>query len=119
MMMNKAAGPGRGPGAFSALPGVQAALAHRPATPFVASTAPRLVSTVIRHVPMPDLPLTGRSPADPALPHRSARTRAGARGRDVHHGTVHVGLHADPAASPDLDLLAQHFGTALGALLAC
>jgi len=37
----------------------------------------------------------------------------------TYHGSMHVGLHADPAAPPDLDTLAQHFGTALGALLAC
>jgi hypothetical protein len=55
--MNKATGPGRGPGAFPALPEVPP-LVHRPATPFVASTAPRLFNTVITHVPMPDLPLT-------------------------------------------------------------
>jgi len=31
-------------------------------------------------------------------------------GRDGHYyGSMHVGLHADPAALPDLDTLAQHF----------
>jgi diacylglycerol O-acyltransferase len=37
----------------------------------------------------------------------------------TYNGTMHVGLHADPKVLPDLDTLAQHFGTALGALLAC
>jgi len=34
----------------------------------------------------------------------------------TYHDTVHIGLHADPAALPDLDTLARHLGAALDAL---
>jgi diacylglycerol O-acyltransferase len=120
MTMNKAAGPGRGPGALPVLAGLLPPLVHRPATPMVASTAPRLFNTVITQVPVPDLPLTlagARLTAlYPVVPLAAGQALGVAMA--TYDGSMHVGLHADPELL-DLDTLAQHFGTALGALLAC
>jgi diacylglycerol O-acyltransferase len=121
MTMNKAAGPGRGPGAFPVLAGLLPPLLHRLATPMLALTAPRLFNTVITQVPVPDLPLTlagtRLTALYPVVPLAAGQALGVAMA--TYHGTLHVGLHADPAALPDLDTLAQHFGTALDALLAC
>jgi diacylglycerol O-acyltransferase len=121
MTMNKAAGPGRGPGAFPLLAGMLPPLVHRLGTPLIASTAPRLFNAVITQVPMPDVPLTlagarltALYPVVPLAPGQALGVAM-----STYHDTVHVGLQADPVALPNLDRLAQHFRGALDALLAC
>ena len=85
MTMNKAAGPGRRPGAFPVPAGLLPPLVHRLATPMVALTAPRLFNTVITQgAGARPAAGAGRGPVDRALPGGSTGSRAGARGRDGH-----------------------------------
>src|SRR5262249_3942305 len=58
MDRNKAAGPGRGPGALPVLADRVPGAVHRIVTPFARRSASRLFDTVITNVPVPDLRLS-------------------------------------------------------------
>jgi diacylglycerol O-acyltransferase len=120
MAMNKAAGPAHGPGAFPLLADLLPSLVHRLAGPFAAPLAFRLFNTVITSVPLPDLPLTlaGAELVEiyPAVP-LAARQALGIA-VSTYRRTVHIGLHADHAAMPDLDRLGHDLSVELTELVA-
>jgi diacylglycerol O-acyltransferase len=119
--MNKAAGPGRGPGAFPALPEVPPALG----TPAGHSVRRPDRSPAPQHRhharadarPAADRPWCARLTAFYPIVPLASRQAPGVAMSTYHR--VYVALHADPTAMPDLAWLAQHFGAALRALLAC
>jgi WS/DGAT/MGAT family acyltransferase len=106
---NKAAGPRRGPGALPVLAGALPHAVHRLATPLAGHAAPWLFDLVITTVPVPGTPLRlGGAhlrelyPLAP-LAHGHALSIALSTYRD----SVHIGLHADRDALPDIDKLAE------------
>jgi diacylglycerol O-acyltransferase len=120
MTVNKTAGPARGPGAFPVLADLLPSLVPRLAASRAAPLASRLFNTVITSVPLPDLPLTldGVELAEiyPVVPLAAGQALGVAI--STYQRTVHIGLHADHAAIPDLDLLGHYVATALRELLA-
>lgn len=120
MDRNKAAGPGRGPGALPLLADRVPAAVHRVLAPLARHSAGRLFDTVVTNVPVPDRALTlGGAPLRevyPIVPLASGQALGVAL--SAHRGTVHIGLHADADAVPDLDRLAQAFPAALTSLRA-
>jgi len=120
MDRNKAAGPGRGPGALPLLADRVPGAVHRIVTPFARHSAGRLFDTVVTNVPIPDLRLTlAGAPLHEVYPIAPlAHGHALGIALSAHRGTVHVGLHADTRAVPDLDKLAEAIPTALTSLRA-
>lgn len=115
---NKENGPGRGPGALPVLADRVPAALHRFMMPMVGQCAPLLCDTVVTSVPLPSVPLTFDG-ADlreiyPVVPLAPGHALAVAFSQ--YRGTVHVGLHADGRALPDVDLLADALSGTLGHL---
>jgi diacylglycerol O-acyltransferase len=118
MDAHKKTGTRRGPGAIPVLAdGVPAAL-HRLAGPMLARGAPLLFDTVVTNVPLPNLTLTldGAELREvyPVVP------LAHGHGLGVafctYRGHVHIGLHADAAALPDVDRIGDLVPHALDAM---
>ncbi len=118
MDRNKAVGPVRGAGAVPLLADRVPALVHRVATPFARRGAGLLFDTVVTNVPIPTLPLTldGAALRDvyPIVP--LAHGQGLGVALSTYRGTVHIGLHADRAALPDLPRLAEEVPAALASL---
>jgi diacylglycerol O-acyltransferase / wax synthase len=121
MDRNKAAGPCRGAGAIPVLADRLPAVVHRVATPLLRRSAGRLFDTVVTNVPMPALPLT----LDGAVLREVYPITPLAHGHalgialSAYQGTVHIGLHADHRAVPDLQRIADAIPTALADLADC
>lgn len=124
MSQNKFAGPCRGPGAFPVLAELVPPRLHRLTAPLgtrlAGRLAPRLFNVVLANVPLPDIPLSvAGHPLEevyPVVP--LAPGQALALGVATYRGSLHLGLHADPAAIPDLDHLSQALAAAVGELAA-
>jgi WS/DGAT/MGAT family acyltransferase len=120
MSRNKAGGPGRGAGAFPVLANLVPDAVHRVVAPLARQNAGRLFDMVVTNVPVPDLslalhgaPLREVYPIVP-LAHGHALAVAASR----HRGTVHIGLHTNGPALPDVDVLAGAIPAALDSLRA-
>ncbi|HEY3608026.1 MAG TPA: wax ester/triacylglycerol synthase family O-acyltransferase [Pseudonocardiaceae bacterium] len=115
---NKEAGPGRGPGAIPVLADRVPAALHRLVMPMVGQCAPLLCDTVVTSVPLPNVPLSFDGAAlqevYPVVP--LAPGHALGVAFSTYRDNVHVGLHANGAALPDIDLLADAFTGTLGYL---
>ncbi|MFI0466709.1 wax ester/triacylglycerol synthase family O-acyltransferase [Saccharopolyspora sp. 5N102] len=105
MRRNKSAGPLRGPGAFPVLAGRVPQIVHQVAAPLAGQSAALLFDTVITNVPLPDFPATldGAALAElyPVAPLAAGQALAIAVSQ--YRDTVHVGVHANRAALPDLE----------------
>jgi WS/DGAT/MGAT family acyltransferase len=115
---NKEAGPGRGPGALPVLADRVPAALHRLVMPMVGQCAPLLCDTVVTSVPLPNVPLffDGAElrevyPVVPLAPGHALGVAF-----STYRSSVHVGLHANGAALPDIDLLADALAGTLGYL---
>ncbi len=113
---NKVAGPGRGAGALPVLADRVPAAVHRLVMPFVGQCAPLLCDTVVTSVPLPNVPLffDGAQlrevyPVVPLAPGHALGVAF-----STYRDTVHVGLHANGTALPDVNLLADAFTGTLG-----
>ncbi|GAA4434558.1 wax ester/triacylglycerol synthase family O-acyltransferase [Actinokineospora soli] len=104
----KAAGPTRGAGALPLLASRIPAALHRLGTGLAARSAPLLFDTVITTVPFPPLPLAVDGAAlqavYPVVP-LAAGHPVGIAVSPYRDG-VHIGINADAATAPDVDLLA-------------
>jgi diacylglycerol O-acyltransferase / wax synthase len=114
----KAAGPGRGAGAFPLLAEMIPEAAYRAVAPLARHGARRLFDTVVTNVPVPNLELTLRGaplrevyPITPLAPGHALGIAL-----STHRRTVHIGLHANGPTVPDLDRLTQAIPAALEAL---
>jgi len=105
---NKEAGPLRGPGALPVLADRVPAAVHRLVMPVVGQCAPLLCDTVVTSVPLPNVPLcfdgAQLKEVYPVVP--LAPGHALGVAMSTYRDTVHVGLHANGTALPDIDLLA-------------
>lgn len=108
MASNKNAGPLRGAGAIPVLANQIPAPVHRLATGLVGGAATTLFDTVVTNVPLPRIPLSldgaplrASYPVVPLAPGQALGV-AVSPARD----SVHIGLHADARALPDVDALA-------------
>lgn len=115
---NKEAGPGRGPGALPVLADRVPAAVHRVVMPMVGQCAPLLCDTVVTTVPLPGVPLSFDGaelreiyPVVPLAPGHALGVAF-----SPYRDTVHVGLHANGRALPDVDLLADAMSGTLGSL---
>jgi WS/DGAT/MGAT family acyltransferase len=115
---NKVAGPGRGPGALPMLADSVPAAVHRLVMPMVAQCAPMLCDTVVTSVPLPSVPLSFDGaelrevyPVVPLAPGHALGVAFSS-----YRDSVHVGLHANGTALPDVALLADAFTGTLGYL---
>jgi WS/DGAT/MGAT family acyltransferase len=115
---NKEAGPGRGPGALPVLADRLPAALHRVAMPMVGQCAPLLCDTVVTTVPLPSVPLRFDGaelrevyPVVPLAPGHALSVAF-----SPYRGTVHVGLHANADALPDVDRLADALSGTLWSL---
>jgi WS/DGAT/MGAT family acyltransferase len=113
---NKEAGPGRGPGALPVLADRVPAALHRLVMPVVGQCAPLLCDTVVTSVPLPNVPLffdgaelTEVYPVVPLAPGHALGVAF-----STYRENVHVGLHANGTALPDIDLLADALSGTLG-----
>lgn len=124
MSLNKMSGPLRGPGAFPVLVERLPPLVHRLAAPLVGRLAghagARLFNAVLTSVPVPDVPLhLAGCPLEevyPVVPLGPGQTLGIAV--SSYRGSLHIGLHADPAALPDAGELGAALTAALADLLA-
>ncbi|GAA2341580.1 wax ester/triacylglycerol synthase family O-acyltransferase [Dactylosporangium salmoneum] len=118
MDRNKAAGFARGPGAFPVLAERIPAPAQHLTIPLLRRAGPLLFDTMITNVPIPSRPLTlAGAPLQhvyPIAPLAHGQTLGIAL--STYRASVHIGLHADHHAVPDLDRLADAIPTALAAL---
>lgn len=118
MERNKAAGFGRGPGALPVLADRVPAAVHRVTAPFARRGANLLFDTMVTNVPIPGLPLSldGAKLREvyPIVP--LAHGQAFGIALSAYQGRVHVGLHADRQAVPDLNRLAAALPKALATL---
>ncbi|MGI5242129.1 wax ester/triacylglycerol synthase family O-acyltransferase [Dactylosporangium sp. CA-139066] len=118
MDRNKAAGFARGPGAFPVLAERIPAPAQHLTIPLLRRAGPLLFDTMITNVPIPSRPLTlAGAPLQhvyPVAPLAHGQTLGIAL--STYRASVHIGLHADHHAVPDLDRLADAIPTALAAL---
>jgi WS/DGAT/MGAT family acyltransferase len=115
---NKEAGPGRGPGALPVLADRVPAALQRVVMPMVGQCAPLLCDTVVTTVPFPSVPLSFDGaelreiyPVVPLAPGHALGVAF-----SPYRGTVHVGLHANGRALPDIDLLADAMAGTLGSM---
>lgn len=118
MDANKEGGPQRGPGALPVVADMLPAAVHRFATPVIGQCAPLLCDTVVTSVPLPGVPLAFDG-ADlreiyPVVPLAAGHALGVAF--SSYRGTVHVGLHADARALPDISGLADALFGGLGFL---
>jgi WS/DGAT/MGAT family acyltransferase len=115
---HKAAGFARGPGAIPVLADRMPAAVHRVAGPLARHGAPLLFDTMITNIPIParGLTLAGAQLREvyPIAP--LARGQALGIALSAYQGQVHVGLHADRQALPDLRRLAEAVPAALAGL---
>lgn len=115
---NKKAGARRGAGALPMLAEYIPAALHRLVTPLIGQGAPLLFDTVVTNVPLPGIPLRcdGAELRElyPVLP--LAPGQALGVAFSTYRGTVHIGLHADDRALPDIDRLGVAFPQALAEL---
>ncbi|WP_329314175.1 wax ester/triacylglycerol synthase family O-acyltransferase [Streptomyces sp. NBC_01262] len=109
MDRNKAAGPGRGPGAAVLLTDYLLPVASRLGAPLAGHAVRLLFDILVTSVPVPDLgftvggcPLTALYPLAPL-----ARGQSLAVAMTTYRGKVHLGLVGDGCAAPDLQLLAD------------
>ena len=120
MDRNKAAGPGRGAGAIPVLADRVPSAMHRVVTPLTRTSAGRLFDTIVTNVPIPAIQLTlGGAPLRevyPIAPLAEGHTLGIAM--SAHRGTVHLGLHTNGRALPDLQRLAVGVPAALATLTA-
>jgi diacylglycerol O-acyltransferase / wax synthase len=120
MERNKAAGFGRGPGALPLLADRVPAAVHRVTAPLARRGANLLFDTMVTNVPIPALPLSldGAKLREvyPIVP--LAHGQAFGIALSSYQGRVHVGLHADRQAVPDLHRLAAALPAALASLTA-
>ena len=107
MTRNKAAGPGRGAGAFPLLAGRVPPALHRLVTPSAGLAAPLLFDLVVTSVPLPAARLTldgaRLSEVYPFVP--LAPRHAVGIAMATYRDTVHIGLQANGAAVPDIGSL--------------
>ncbi|MFG2043676.1 wax ester/triacylglycerol synthase family O-acyltransferase [Dactylosporangium sp. NPDC048998] len=118
MDRNKAAGFARGPGAFPVLADRMPAAAQHLTIPLLRRAGPLLFDTTITSVPIPSRPMTFAGgqlqhvyPIAP-LAHGQELAIAVSTYRD----SVHIGLHADHHAVPDLERVADAIPAALATL---
>ncbi|HEX3786020.1 MAG TPA: wax ester/triacylglycerol synthase family O-acyltransferase [Pseudonocardiaceae bacterium] len=115
MDRNKAAGPFRGPGALPVLADRAPAVLHRLATPLLGRAANLLFDTVITNLALPNVPLSfaGASLREiyPVLP--IAYGHALGIALCSYQNSVHIGLHVNAAALPDVDQLRDAIPEAL------
>jgi WS/DGAT/MGAT family acyltransferase len=118
MDRHKAAGPRKGAGALPVLAELIPPAVHRIAMPLVGRGAGLLFDLVVTTVPMPAKELQlGGSPLRELYPLAPlARGQALAIALALHHDSVHIGLHADADALPDVDKLAEALPVAAGEL---
>ncbi|MGC9669020.1 wax ester/triacylglycerol synthase family O-acyltransferase [Planosporangium sp. 12N6] len=118
MDRHKAAGFASGPGALPVLADRLPAVLHRVAGPLARHGAPLLFDTMITNVPIPSRPFTLAGAylqeVYPIAP--LARGQALGIALSAYQGRVHVGLHADRQALPDLHRLADAVPAALAGL---
>jgi WS/DGAT/MGAT family acyltransferase len=109
MDRHKAAGPSRGAGALPVLAGLMPHAVHRLAAPLAGRAAGWLFDLVITTVPLPSAPLLlGGAPLRalyPLVP--LARGHALGIALSQHRDAIHIGIHADRDALPDIDKLAE------------
>jgi diacylglycerol O-acyltransferase len=109
MHRNKSAGPLRGPGAFPVLAERVLPGAHRLAAPLLGRGASWLFDTLITNVPLPDVPVS----LDGARLHELYPLAPLAAGHALsiaasqYRDTMHVGLHVNRAALPDVEKLTE------------
>jgi WS/DGAT/MGAT family acyltransferase len=119
MDRHKAAGFARGPGAIPVLANRMPAAVHRVAGPLARHGAPLLFDTMITNVPIParTLTLAGAQLQEvyPIAP--LARGQALGIALTAYQGRVHVALHADRQALPNLHRLADAVPAALASLI--
>ena len=115
---NKAAGPTRGAGAIPVLADRVPAAVHRVTAPLARHGASLLFDTMVTNVPIPSrqLSLAGAPLKEvyPIVP--LAHGQALGIALSAYRGRVHIGLHADRRAMPDLHRLADAVPVALSAL---
>jgi hypothetical protein len=115
MDRNKAAGPTRGAGAIPVLADRVPAAVHRVAAPLARHGAGLLFDTMVTNVPIParQLSLAGAPLKEvyPIVP--LAHGQALGIALSPYRGRVHIGLHADRQAMPDLHRLADAVPAAL------
>jgi WS/DGAT/MGAT family acyltransferase len=109
MDRNKAAGPLRGPGAFPVLAGRCLAPLHRLVTPLIGASASLLFDTIVTNVPLPgvSVSLDGARmrelyPLAPLAAGQAISIAASQYGEKMH-----VGIHANRAALPDIEKLTE------------
>ncbi|MCQ4079829.1 wax ester/triacylglycerol synthase family O-acyltransferase [Streptomyces sp. RB6PN25] len=118
MDRNKAAGPGRGPGAVAMLADYVPPLGHRLGAPLAGFAARLLYDVLVTNVPLPGselslggCPLTSLYPLAPL-----ARGQSVSVAMSTYRRRVHFGLLGDGRAVPDLDRLAASAHDALAEL---
>lgn len=118
MDANKRAGGYRGAGAISILADTMPAALHRLATPLLGRGAPLLFDTVVTSVPLPNVPLY----FDGAELHEMYPLVPLAYGHSLavafctYRNTVHIGLHADASALPDVGRLGDAIPCVINAM---
>ncbi|MFB9517538.1 wax ester/triacylglycerol synthase family O-acyltransferase [Streptomyces purpureus] len=119
MDRNKAAGPLRGAGALAVLADQLPPLAHRFGAPLAGGAARMLFDLLVTNVPLPRSALSlGGRPLRALFPMAPlARGQSLAVAMSPYGGDVHIGLVADGAAVPDLDLLAAALAEELDTLV--
>lgn len=109
MDCNKAAGPHRGPGAFPMVASRFLPPVNRMLTPMLAGGASLLFDTVVTNVPLPGVPvsLAGARLCElyPLAPLAAGQTLSIAASR--YRDTMHIGVHANRAALPDIEKLTE------------
>lgn len=118
MGRNKSAGPLRGPGAFPVLAGRVPQIVHQVAAPLAGQGAALLFDTVITNVPLPGFraALDGAELAElyPVAPLAAGHALAIAVSQ--YRDTVHIGVHANRGALPDLEKLGEALPLAVAEL---
>jgi diacylglycerol O-acyltransferase / wax synthase len=109
MDSNKAGGPHRGPGAFPVLASRFLPPVNRVLTPVLAGGASLLFDTVVTNVPLPGVPvsLAGARLCElyPLAPLAAGQAMSIAASR--YRDTMHIGIHANRAALPDIEKLTE------------
>ncbi|MEV8516816.1 wax ester/triacylglycerol synthase family O-acyltransferase [Dactylosporangium sp. NPDC051484] len=118
MDRNKAAGFARGPGAFPVLADRLPAVAQHLTIPLLRRAGPLLFDTTITSVPIPSRPMAlAGGPLQHVYPIAPlAHGQELAIAVSTYRDSVHIGLHADHRAVPDLDRVADAIPAALATL---